>query len=326
MVTLLYILSALSITGTLLPIWRNPHWVIRGQMNLRALYFGLNTLCLVGLALYSNYTIGYTFTSVGLSISIWICLQSIWPYTILAKTEINDVEVEILHRQIKIFAFNVYQANNNIDLLLASIKIKDPDIILLLETDEKWYKGIGRTKSKYPYIVKEIKSDTYGLMLLSKLPLNQAKIHHLISNKIPSVEVELKIDNHHVRILGLHPEPPIFGERTTSINKDEEIIAAASYLNTIPKEEALILIGDLNDVAWSNTSNQFRKITNMKDPRIGRGMFATFPAYSPIKFPLDHIYCTPHFDLVDYAILGSMGSDHHAIFIIFQLNLRTVIN
>ena len=313
------ILSIFSVVGSLLPIWSNPHWIIRGQMNLRPLYLVINLICLIAVIAVLPFDYWKIFLISSLILSISICLKSIWPYTVLSNIEIRNASKELPNHQVKIFVFNVYQPNDKIELLIASIRKKDPDIILLLETNDKWDKGLNALHDTYPYHVKAIREDTYGLLLLSRIPFTSSQIQYLIYNGIPSVEVMFTIGHKVVRLMGLHPEPPIWGERSTSVKKDEEILAAASYLSTKSKDESHLLLGDLNEVAWSDTSSTFRKITNMKDPRVGRGMFATFPAYSPIKFPLDHIYCTPDFELIEYSILDSMGSDHHAIFIHFQL-------
>jgi endonuclease/exonuclease/phosphatase (EEP) superfamily protein YafD len=37
-----------------------------------------------------------------------------------------------------------------------------------------------------------------------------------------------------------------------------------------------LVAGDLNDVAWSHTSRLFRRIAQMLDPRVGRGIYSTF--------------------------------------------------
>lgn len=60
----------------------------------------------------------------------------------------------------------------------------------------------------------------------------------------------------------------------------------------------------------------FQKISNLLDPRIGRGLYSSFHAHHWfIRFPLDHVFHSNHFRLVELKRLPNTGSDHFPIFI-----------
>ena len=74
-----------------------------------------------------------------------------------------------------------------------------------------------------------------------------------------------------------------------------------------------IVTGDLNDVAWSHVTELFRKTSGLLDPRRGRGFYSTFSAHHwLVRYPLDYIFCSPHFGLVQMKRLPKNGSDHFA--------------
>ena len=112
--------------------------------------------------------------------------------------------------------------------------------------------------------------------------------------------------------------PPSPTEAETSSERDRELILVGQ--ETAELNQPVVVAGDLNDVAWSDTTRLFRKISSLLDPRIGRGFFSSFHAGFPlIRWPLDHIFHSEHFGLVNIQRLPAIGSDHFPIFIELRL-------
>jgi len=143
--------------------------------------------------------------------------------------------------------------------------------------------------------------------LYSKLKLVDPEIRFLVEDDIPSVTSTVELRNG-VRILFycLHSAPPSPTENSHSTERDGELLMLCKEANR--QDKAVIVTGDLDDVAWPDTTLLFRRISELLDPRIGRGMFNSFHAkYWFIRWPLDHLFHSREFRICEIrgsAILG----------------------
>jgi endonuclease/exonuclease/phosphatase (EEP) superfamily protein YafD len=213
----------------------------------------------------------------------------------------------------------VYQDNDSYSRVLRQIEQVDPDIILLLETDRKWNRAMALLTDCYPFQESAIRNDTYGMMLMSRLEFEESSIHYRVLPDVPSVEALITVDATKIRLYGLHPKPPIPVEAFSSKSKDIELLKVANIIANRKNKEIALVIGDLNDVAWSRISMKMLDITGMVDPRKGRGFYSTFPVYSPFRIPLDHVFIEPQFELIDFRVMEDVGSDHFPVMIHLQL-------
>jgi endonuclease/exonuclease/phosphatase (EEP) superfamily protein YafD len=257
-------------------------------------------------------------TCILLSLCVLYLAYKISPYTPLARKEMKSVKELNKNNQIKIFSANVYQENTKYQKMLSQIKQCDPDIIMLLETDRKWEREMDILIKQYPHCIKEPLNNTYGLLFYSRLEIIEGSINYLVDKEVPSIEAIIKLPSGQlIKTWGLHPKPPVPGEDNTSTAKDKEIMKVAFKA----KKEKLpvIVMGDLNDVAWSYVTELFRKTSGILDPRRGRSFYSTFSANNWLmRFPLDYVFCSAHFGLIRMRKLDHNGSDHFAMFSHFE--------
>ncbi len=210
---------------------------------------------------------------------------------------------------------NVYQHNTQYDKLLEIVKNVDPDILLFVETDALWESALSVLERNFPYKISYPLENTYGMILYSKLTIENSKICFLVEDDVPSFEVTVSLPSGvQVDLYTTHPQPPSPTENERSTERDAELLQIAKKVKS--SNRPTLVMGDLNDVAWSHTTRLFKRISGLLDPRIGRGSFNTFHAKIPfMRFPLDHIFSSHHFTLGRIERLPFCNSDHFPIFI-----------
>jgi endonuclease/exonuclease/phosphatase (EEP) superfamily protein YafD len=201
------------------------------------------------------------------------------------------------------------------------MKEADPDIMVALEVDEKWMSGLDSVRQTHPHVIDSVQDNYYGMVVFSRLPLEDAEVRHLVEDDTPSIRATVKLRNgERIRFYALHPKPPEPLRDQDSKPRDAELVLVAKEIaasGAIPT----VVCGDLNDVAWSDTTRIFRHLSGMLDPRIGRGLLNTYHADNPLfRFPLDHVFHSNHFRLFRLQRLPKVGSDHFPVLI--ELNLE----
>lgn len=176
----------------------------------------------------------------------------------------------------------------------------------------------------YPHVIKQPQGNHYGMHLFSRLELGASAIRFLVEDDIPSIRVTIKLrSGDRIEFFGLHPRPPEPQQDTDE--RDAELLMVGKELRACVLPA--IVAGDLHDVAWSNTTRLFQKVSGLLDPRRGRGMFSTFHASYPlVRWPLDHVFPDKRFTLVRLQRLRSIGSDHFPVLAELQFELSAADN
>ncbi|TVP53032.1 MAG: endonuclease/exonuclease/phosphatase family protein [Mongoliibacter sp.] len=320
MVTALIIISLIMILATFIPVIKKDHWTFRIFDYPR---FQKITLCSLIVIAWLFFDIKENILQfavfMGLILSVLYLAYQIFPFTPFGKKMVQNSK-EKNGKILSVMVINVYQYNNKFQKVIDLLKIENPDLFLLVETDQNWTDQIQGFKKDYPFFIEVPKDNTYGMLFFSKIEIKEEHINYLIEEDVPSIEVTLNDpDFGEITIFALHPTPPVPSENPSSTERDAEILLVGKKIKNI--EKPVLVLGDLNDVGWSYTSELFLKVSGMLDPRRGRGMFSTFHAkYFFMRWPLDHIFVSKHFTLKSLKIHQDIGSDHFPMSGHFKLN------
>ncbi|MBU3023237.1 endonuclease/exonuclease/phosphatase family protein [Aestuariibacter sp. A3R04] len=313
MLAVLLILSALLLFTTLCPHIPGKHWLIRVWEFPRLQQTGAIVLLIMWWCFYypSDMLIALSVQAMLLAAC---CYQLLWilPYTPIWRTEVPNGTHDNL-KSISLLTSNVYMYNTHYQGLIKLIYQHQPDIIVTLESDKHWERALYSIHSEYPHRLACPLDNLYGMHLYSKFPFSDPVVKFRVKDGIPSMDVTILLASQPVKLHFVHPEPPSPTEATTAEARDKELTLVAKEVAKL--NCPYIVTGDLNDVAWSPTTRLFKKLSGAKDPRIGRGFYNTFHAKSRwVRWPLDHVFHSPHFSLVEIKRLPGYGSDHFPLF------------
>ncbi|MDR0237407.1 endonuclease/exonuclease/phosphatase family protein [Acinetobacter sp.] len=247
-------------------------------------------------------------------------LKMVLPYSFIWKKQVQQVQRDQLNtdQQISVIVSNVLTPNQQYHLLIEQIEKHQPDLVLTLETDQTWQNELVKIEKDYPYRVAVPLDNLYGMHLYSKLKLVDSEVKFILSNEIPSIHTTAILPSGHaVQLYCLHPKPPSPTEAKDSTLRDAELLIVGDQIKDL--DESCIVMGDLNDVAWSRTTRLFQRISGLLDPRVGRRYINTFHAdYKFLRWSLDHLFHSTDFALVHMERLPHIGSDHFPIYVVLQ--------
>jgi len=317
-----YSFAVFLIVIALLPLTRGTHWIIRGWDFIRVQTSFLQIL-VITLILTLSFPENAWQYIVLLSLTGAFVFQVyvVFPYSKYYPLGNSKPKNHDQLKQISLISSNVLQTNRDYDKLIAEIKDKDPDLFLVMETDQKWEDALKHFESDYPNVVRVPLDNLYGMHLYSKLELSETQVNYLVEKDVPSIFTKVHYGGRKpANLICVHPAPPSPTENETSEERDAELLIVGKAVRELADDEHVIVCGDLNDVVWSRVSRLFAKITGLIDPRIGRGLFPTFHAdHWYLRFPIDHLFHSKNITVDNMKRLGYIGSDHFPMYFTFLL-------
>ena len=308
--------------GTVASLTHSPHWAVRNWDFPRVQIAAAAALCgmLYGAFYFRGRGWEWAFLATAATTVAWQCYK-IRPYTRLGSIRVKRATPAALERHgdavLKLLISNVLMENREHGRFLDLVRRHDPDVVLALETDAAWARSLEVLARSHPHTVLRPQENYYGMMLFSRLPLVDPRVRFLVQDDIPSIHTGIRLRSGTVVVLhGLHPRPPEPLRGQMSTPRDAELVLMGREIGEGDRSVPTVVAGDLNDVAWSPTSELFLRLSGLLDPRMGRGFFNSFNANNPVlRFPLDHVFHSNEFELIALHRLEKVGSDHFPIMI-----------
>lgn len=315
---ILQIVGIIAAILSLMPLLAADFWWIR-ILDFLHVYF--TVLTFIAIVLYF-FTFKPSWAKDYLYIGILLGCFAFQIFRISDYIAVFPAEVEQSSDQVNsdqellVYTANVLEKNDKNEELFKEINELDPDLIVFTETDTKWQQAIKSDMGdRYPYKVEYPLSNTYGMIMYSKLELINPQVKFQVDPEIPSIHTQVVARNgQKFQVYAIHPTPPMPQHNPKSTDRDQELMKTAilSYKSELP----VIVLGDFNDVSWSDSTQLTKTIGKLLDMRIGRGIYTTFNAKSYImRWPLDHILTSADFRYKESGTGVKYGSDHFPLWV-----------
>lgn len=223
---------------------------------------------------------------------------------------------------LQVLALNMFAHNDSPEAVVSYVAQSRADVVVLSEVrPDFWAAAAPQLTLTYPHVHAEPQRGHFGIVLLSRHPLEAAQTHRFGERGYPSIEATLQWQGQPVKVFGAHPHPPL-GSWGTQL-RNSELQDIQMYLQT--RSEPLILLGDLNSAPWSAPLQNMQHALDLRHAALGLGLWPTWelaPWAAPLGLPYDHVLVSPEWGVLAYQVGPRVGSDHRPVLATLTLNAR----
>lgn len=207
---------------------------------------------------------------------------------------------------LELVSLNVLADNAERDRVLAYLRHRDADLVVLVEIDAAWAAALDALAPRYPHRVVEPRDDMFGIAVLSKLPLASPRVEQ-VADGPPVILATLPRGGRGCLLVAVHPRAPITA--AWSASRDAQLAAIGEI--AAAESRPVIVAGDLNATPWSHGFRQLVRPRGLRDSARGRGLQPTWNArrWAP-RIPIDHVIVSPEVQVLSRTIGPDVGSDH----------------
>lgn len=212
---------------------------------------------------------------------------------------------------------NVLSWNQSHEKVHRLLRDAQPDVVVLLEINERWLEALQPLTDAYTFTKHVILPGGFGIVLLSRMPVEHAQIVRLRATGLPSLVVSLTLQDRRVTIIGTHPVAPTSSFRTK--HRNQHLADLAEFV--LVQDQPTIVMGDLNTTSWSPGFQHLIRRAQLRDSRVGFGVQPSWPSMtpSPLRIPIDHCLVSHHIIVHQRRVGPHIGSDHYPIIVDFSV-------
>ncbi len=176
------------------------------------------------------------------------------------------------------------------------------DLVLLQEVTPELAQQLGRWQD-YPYRLLAPEDSPFGLALLSRKPLDGAKVS-IDADGIPAIESRVLLPGQAIALTVVHPMPPLSPYRHQKRNMGLQVLLQKNAAHGLPG----LVAGDFNASPWSQALRGVQALgwqrasdLNPSWPALGRGW---------LGIAIDQVVVNGPWRVAEQGLGPNLGSDH----------------
>lgn len=182
------------------------------------------------------------------------------------------------------------------------------DVLCIQEATPEWTVSLDSIMStKYPYRFQYLRADFYGLVILSKYPLQD--IDTLLYENVPIVHACIEIPNipKKIQFFSMRLVPDM--EMNSRNIIQHQLSLAGQYIQDNCMKKSVFAIGDFSLMQWDTDIQAFKKSSRLLSSRydVDENMFGTYT---------DHIFHSPDFESIRFRHIKN--GEHLGVMGIYQ--------
>lgn len=224
------------------------------------------------------------------------------------QTQYPDTTVGKL---LTVSSVNLLASNRKKSDAIQTLRNVNADIFVFIEFTPEWDNALSGVLSDYQHAYKQAANNPFGIAIYSKYPISAARSLEFSATYKPALDVSIEHNNTEVRVLAVHPPPPV--STATWIDRNTQLATIADIAHG--HQGPLIVAGDLNTTHWSSAFSQMEKSAVLFNARRGQyRIHHTWPSGQWILgVPIDHILVNRFLAVSDFQSQPLPGSDHRIV-------------
>lgn len=213
---------------------------------------------------------------------------------------------------LRVLLANVHYQNRRHDLVADLVASADADVLIFQEVNAAWMQALEPLAETYPYVVSRPREDAFGVVLFSRLPLDQSRLISATAHR-PCIAAAVDVGGATITVVTTHPLNPLSHEWFQLRNRQLDQVAGV----VAGIEGPVALLGDLNTTMWSPWYRRLCRTTGLDNARRGLGVLPSWPTYLPsmMRLPIDHCLINDEVEVEDVRLGADIGSDHFPLIV-----------